>query len=160
MPKWFLPIATGGLVLAACLFACRGKGAHSAENRPAPVAVPPRSETATPEPALDETGPALDLLASRALWHLYRAGLVIPFASEGFRKYSQEYTNPWRGIAKLEDRAGRALGTTSATLRFPWDGEAGAATVVARLHGGSAGKKLAVRLNGRPVGNAQLESGW
>ena len=110
--------------------------------------------------ALDETGPSMDLMASYALWHLYREGLVIPFASEGLRKYSQEYANPWRGVATIEERVGRTLGSTVATLHFPWDAATGEATIVVRVHGASAGKKLSWRLNGKPIRNVKLESGW
>jgi arylsulfatase A-like enzyme len=144
----------------ALLFACGGKGAHSAEKKPAPPAPPTRDASETGAPALDESGPAMNLLTSSALWHLYDQGLVIPFASEGFRKYSQEYTSPWRGTVKLDDRVGRTLGTTSATLRFPWNTDTGEARIIVHLHGGSAGKKLSVRINGRPIKNATLEAGW
>jgi arylsulfatase A-like enzyme len=122
--------------------------------------MPTKGTAAAETVALDETGPSMDLLASRALWHLYREGLVIPFAGEGFRKYSQEYANPWRGLATIDERTGRTLGSSAATLRFPWDVATGEATIIVRLHGGSAGKKLSVRLNGRPIKNATLESGW
>ena len=151
---------TCGVLMVALLLACRGKGAHSAEGRPVADAIPATGGRGAPEVALDDSGPSMDLLASSALWHLRRAGLVIPFASEGFRKYVQEYSNPWRGLAKLDEHEGRTLGTTAATLRFPWDEDAGPATIVVRLHGASAGQKLSVRLNGRPAGNAKLETGW
>ena len=157
--KWVLHAAAGGLLAAALLFACRGQGAPSAEQRPT-ASGPPKVVPPAPEPPLDAAGPAVDLLLSQALLHLHRAGLVIPFASEGFRKYSQEYGNPWRAIVTIGDRTGRTLGSTAATLRFPWDGETGAATVVVRLHGGSAGRKLSVRLNGRPVKNPALAADW
>ena len=102
----------------------------------------------------------MNLMTSSALWHLYGQGLVIPFAGEGFRKYSQEYTNPWRGTVKLDDRVGRTLGSTAATLRFPWNADTGEARILVRLQGGSAGKRLSLRINGRPIKNATLESGW
>jgi arylsulfatase A-like enzyme len=166
---WTLAIRTlrtsrllaAGLVIAGLLLACRGRGAQSAEvktGQPVPATPTPASPAS---PTLDEAGPKMDLVASRALWHLYQQGLVIPFASEGFRKYSQEYTNPWRGIVKLDERVGRSLGSTAATLRFPWnETPSGEATLIVRVHGGSAGKKLSIRLNGKPVKNATLESGW
>jgi arylsulfatase A-like enzyme len=144
----------------ALLFACNGKGAHSAEIKPAPPVPPAATANAPSGPALDETGPSMNLLTSSALWHLYGQGLVIPFAGEGFRKYSQEYTNPWRGTAKLDERVGRTLGSTAAVLRFPWSADTGEARLIVRVHGGSAGKKLSVRINGRPIRNAALESGW
>jgi hypothetical protein len=62
----------------------------------------------------------MDLLANQDLWHLYQRGLVIPVASEGFRKYTQEYTSPWRGLSKQQDRTGRMLNSIASTLRFPW----------------------------------------
>jgi len=146
-------------VVFALLFACSGKGAQSAETKSATA----QAAEASPVPAgpsLDETGPSMNLLTSSALLHLYGQGLVIPFAGEGFRKYSQEYTNPWRGTVKLDERVGRTLGSTATTLRFPWDADTGEARIQVRLHGGSAGKKLSVRINGRPIKNASLEAGW
>jgi len=110
-------------------------------------------------PRLDESGPRVDLLANRALWHLFQRGLTIPFGSEGFRKYTQEYASPWRGVSKLQDRAGRVLGSTTSSLRFPWEGETGAATIVVRMSGES-GQRLSLRLNGRPLKTAALASGW
>jgi arylsulfatase A-like enzyme len=157
MPKRLHPALACGLALAVYGLACRGPGAPSAEAAPPS----PAPSAGRPAPvALDEGGPTLDLLTSRALWHLHRTGLVIPFGSEGFHKYSQEYANPWRGLAKLDEREGRTLGATAATLRFPWDMDTGAATLVVRLHGGSAGRRLTVRINGRPLANPKLESGW
>ncbi|MBN2576005.1 MAG: sulfatase-like hydrolase/transferase [Deltaproteobacteria bacterium] len=155
-------LATGsGLGFVALLLACQGNGARSAESRRHELA-PAASLPAAPVPALDEAGPAMDLLASHALWHLYRNrdGLVIPFGGEGFRKYSQEYSNPWRGQRTIDEHVGRTLGSKTATLRFPWDAETGEAILCVRVHGGSAGKKLTVRLNGKPIKNATLESGW
>lgn len=104
----------------------------------------------------------MDLLASRTLWHVYRQGLVLPLAGEGLRKYSQEYTNPWRGTVTVEDKTGRVLGSTAATLRFPWttSGSEAEATVLVRLHGTSCGKKLSLRLNGKPIKNTTLDNGW
>ena len=129
--------------------------AHAA----APSSAASRNPAPSTAPRLDESGPRVDLLANRALWHLYQRGLVIPFASEGFRKYSQEYTSPWRGVTKLQDRAGRILGATASNLRFPWDGETGAATIVVRMSGES-GQRLSLRLNGKPLKTAALASGW
>ena len=111
-----------------------------------------------PQTSLDEAGPRVDLLANRDLWHLYQRGLVIPLASEGVRKYSQEYTSPWRGVSKVQDRAGRILGTLASNLRFPWDGEVGAATIVVRVNG--TGQRLSLRLNGKPLKTVTLSSGW
>lgn len=151
-------MASAGLALAALLPACGGRGPHGNEAHAATPSAPPAQPA--PSPALDEAGPAMDLLASQALWHVHRGGLVITFAGEGFRKYSQEYNNPWRGTVTLDEREGRTLNGTAAVLRFPWDGETGPAFIVVRVHGTSAGKKLSLRLNGRPVKNTALEAGW
>lgn len=159
MSKLAVRMVATGMALAGLLLACGRKGAHSAEPVSPRVAQPVPAGAA--QPALDEQGPHMDLVASRALWHLYRQGLVIPFASEGLRKYTQEYTNPWRSVVTIDERKGRTLGSTAATLRFPWiDARAGEVTMVVRLHGGSAGKKLSVRLNGKPIKNTGLENGW
>ncbi len=161
MSKLVVHAGAYGLVATATFFACGGTGAHSAESAPAPSTAPSARAVNVPaSPALDETGPALNLLTSSALWHLYEQGLVIPFAGEGFRKYSQEYNNPWRATVELDGHAGRTLGTMAATLHFPWSEDSGEASILVRVHGGSTGKKLSVRLNGRPIKNATLESGW
>jgi arylsulfatase A-like enzyme len=159
MSKLAVRIVATDIALAGLLLACGRKGAHSAE--PVSPKAAQAAETGAIQPVLDEQGPRMDLVSSRALWHLYRQGLVIPFASEGFRKYTQEYTNPWRGIVSIDDRKGRTLGSTAATLHFPWlDSRAGEVTMLVRLHGGSAGKKLSVRINGKPVKNTGLDNGW
>lgn len=140
--------------------ACSGRGAESAEQRgkaPAPATL--TGETAAGV-SLDEAGPSLDLVASNALLHLYRTGLVIPLVGEGFRKYVQEYTSPWKGTSTIDGRQGRILASLAATLHFPWRDDVGPATVLLRVHGGSAGKKLSVRLNGKPIKNATLDNGW
>jgi arylsulfatase A-like enzyme len=148
--------------LAAPVVACLGLACQRA---PLPAHAASPSSAASPKtaqpaaPRLDESGPRVDLLANRAMWHLFQRGLVIPLGSEGFRKYTQEYTSPWRGVSKLQDRAGRVLGSTTSSLRFPWDGEIGAATIVVRMSG-DAGQRLSLRLNGRPLKPAALTSGW
>jgi arylsulfatase A-like enzyme len=121
----------------------------------------PASPKAAPAsaPRLDESGPSIDLLANRSLWHLSSQGLVIPFVSEGFRKYTQEYNSPWRGVTKLQDHSGRILASTASNLRFPWDGETGAATIIARMSG-DAGQRLSLRLNGKPLKTLGLSNGW
>ena len=160
MSKFALHACVGSLALFALVFACTSKGAHSAENKTATPAPATQTAKAPAGPALDEGGPSINLLTSSALLHLYQQGLVIPFAGEGFRKYSQEYNNPWRGTTKLDGRTGRILGSTAAMLRFPWNADTGEGALSIRIHGGSAGKKLSVRINGRPIKNATLEARW
>ena len=149
------------LRLAAVLAVSLGGGCQRASLPKAAQAAPSSaaSASAAASPRLDESGPRVDLLANRALWHLYQRGLVIPIASEGFRKYTQEYTSPWRGVTRLQDRAGRVLGTTTSSLRFPWDGDVGVATIVVRMNG-SAGQRLSLRLNGKPLKTVLVADGW
>lgn len=160
MQSRLLHVGASVLALSGCVFACRkpedgavgAKTATGGEGKPA---------ASTSVADLDETGPKMDLLASRALWHVYQQGLVIPLTGEGFRKYSQEYTNPWKATSKVEDQTGRILGSTAATLRFPWTRDKSPeATVVVRVHGSSCGKKLSLRVNGKPIKNTNLENGW
>jgi len=139
--------------LVACQDASSPRPAQASGNtsstipRPTPDSLPP----------LDERGPRLDLLANQYRLHLFQQGLVIPVASEGLRKYSQEYTSPWRGLIRREEHAGRILGKNAATLRFPWDEGSGAGTIVVRLHGG---QRLSLRLNGKPLASANVTAGW
>ncbi|HEX7596573.1 MAG TPA: sulfatase-like hydrolase/transferase, partial [Polyangia bacterium] len=142
-------------VLAAAVFGCQRARLPKAAQAATPAA--PAAASAAPGP-LDDAGPQIDLLANRDLWHLYQHGLVIPFASEGFRKYTQEYTSPWRGLSKLQDRTGRVLGSLASSLRFPWDGEVGASTIVVRVNG--PGQRVSLRLNGKPLKTVTLGSGW
>jgi arylsulfatase A-like enzyme len=160
MQRRLCHIGASVLALSGCVFACRKPegGAPSATTAPGAEG---KAAPSTNGPALDESGPKLDLLASRALWHVYQQGLVIPFTGEGFRKYSQEYTNPWKGTSKIDDQTGRVLGSTAATLRFPWTRDKSSqASVVIRVHGGSVGQKLSLRVNGKPIKNTNLENGW
>jgi arylsulfatase A-like enzyme len=149
------------LRLAAVLAVGLGVGCQRASLPKAAQAAPSSaaSASAAASPRLDESGPRVDLLANRALWHVYQRGLVIPFGSEGFRKYTQEYTSPWRGVTKLQDRAGRVLGTAASSLHFPWDGDAGVATIVVRMNG-STGQRLSLRLNGKPLKTVLVADGW
>ncbi|HEY5281367.1 MAG TPA: sulfatase-like hydrolase/transferase, partial [Polyangia bacterium] len=160
MSKIIVQIAAFGLAATALLLACHDRGAHSAENKPSAPAPDAALAGENAGPVLDEAGPMVNLLTGQALWHLYNPGLVIAFADEGFRKYSQEYSGPWRGTVKVDERVGRTLGSTAATLHFPWQADTGEANLLVRVHGGSAGKKLSVRINGRPIKNATLEAGW
>ena len=149
------------LALSGCVFACRGpRSGGAGDKAPSPAVEKQAPSKAKSAVDLDEAGPKLDLLASRTLWHVYQRGLVISFAGEGFRKYSQEYTNPWKGMSRLEEQTGRVLGSTAATLHFPWTATADEATVLIRVHGDSCGKKLSIRLNGKPLKNTNLENGW
>ena len=146
------------LSLVAALAAsvgCRPAPARGAS----PSSEAPHNAAQSTTPRLDDSGPRMDLLANRSLWHLFQRGLIIPFGSEGFRKYTREYNSPWRGVTKLQDRTGRVLGMTTSTLHFPWDGKTGAATIVVRMNG-DTGQRLSLRLNGRPLKTVAVASGW
>lgn len=160
MQKKLCHVGAAVLVMSGCVFACRKPESSVADDKASSSGKPGAPPPAKSGKALDEDGPKLDLVASRTLWHLHQQGLVIPFASEGLRKYSQEYTNPWKGLLAVEDRTGRQLGSTAATLRFPWAADASEGTVVVRVHGASCGKKLSLRMNGKPIKNTSLDAGW
>lgn len=131
-------------------------GSAGAEGNGAPAA-----------PALDEE-PRIDLVHNRFLWHLappgHVAGVYVPVAAEGFRKYTQEYRNPWGDVVTREGQTGRALAARSATLRIPWrdavDGQDGPVRLRVRLHGMAQGQRLSVDLNGMRVVNEGVTAAW
>jgi arylsulfatase A-like enzyme len=102
--------------------------------------------------------PVVDLQLNQAQFHLYRSGLVLPFTGEGFRKYSQEYGQPWGPIVRHENHPGRVCKTSTATLTFPSPG--GIATLLVRGHGLVNGQKLSVHLNGQLLKNTDLPANW
>lgn len=91
--------------------------------------------------------PVIDLVASRARLHCLRGGtLVVDFLGEGFRKYVQEYTSPWRQVSGGGGEAGRALSGRLARLNLPWTGPTESASLVVRTAGPPG--KLAIAVNG------------
>lgn len=122
--------------------------------------------TAAPAaPALDEE-PRIDLVHNRFLWHLappgHVAGVYVPVAAEGFRKYTQEYRSPWGDVVTREGQTGRTLAGRSATLRIPWRdvGTDQAVRMRVRLHGMTQGQRLSVDLNGKRVVNEGVTAAW
>ena len=105
------------------------------------------AEAAKPELELAGS-PRVDLLTNRYRWHLYRDGLIIPFAAEGFRKYTQEYRRPFGPVVEHDGRRGRVLERRVATLRVPWEHD-GAATARLWAHGLSSGQRFQININGR-----------
>ena len=103
--------------------------------------------------------PSIDLIANRYRWHTYRAGLVMPFGGEGFRKYVNEYSDPWGAVVDHDGRKGRALGGRRAILRFPAE-QSGAATLWLRMHGVAAGQRLTVTINDKRVTTATPAAAW
>ncbi len=135
------------------------------------VAAGSRSGNASPPSpppiVLDDT-PSINILHNRFLMHLSprdsQAGIYIPLASEGVRKYSQEYRNPFGDVVKRDGRKGRVLSSRSLLLRLPWltawSANAGSATLRLRIHGLVAGQKLSMNLNGKRLTNIGLQAGW
>ncbi|MCG5055770.1 MAG: sulfatase-like hydrolase/transferase [Myxococcales bacterium] len=109
--------------------------------------------------AASDKPPQIDLITSRHLFHLYGEGLVVSFVSEGFRKYSQEYSSPWGQVSNLDGRAGRVLSGRAAILSVPAD-STGPATLRVRAHGLTAGQKISVFVNGKNVKNTELPATW
>ncbi len=100
-----------------------------------------------PAPA-SEAAPAIDLIASRARLHCLRGStLVVDFLGEGFRKYVQEYTSPWRALSGTGPEGGRALSARVAKLNLPWTGATSGVSLVVRTAG--APGKLAIVVNGK-----------
>ncbi len=109
-------------------------------------------------PALDDN-PTIDLISNRFRWHLYAPGLVIPVGSEGFRKYTQEYSQPWGDVVEVDGKRGRLLPARAATLRFPSDRD-GERQLIVRMYGVANGQRLSLRLNGESAGNLSPGTGW
>lgn len=114
-----------------------------------------------PPPPLAES-PQIDLVANRYLWHLSSQpdSLLIPAATEGFRKYTQEYKQPWGGVVELDGRAGRTVSKARTDLRFPWTGPTGEATLRLRVHGVRSKQKITARINGNKAGAVTVGAGW
>lgn len=113
-------------------------------------------------PRLAES-PAMSLVDNRFLWHLSTPGspdgFMMPLGSEGLRKYTQEYSQPWGEAIAVGERSGRTLTARSALLRFPWH-ESGAATLRLRAHGSVNGQRITVAVNGKRLANADLGADW
>src|SRR5690606_11066408 len=157
-------VASAALSLSAC-----GDGKTTAGGGPSPAApgqpgVPGQVGGATgggaasPEVAL-AAAPRVDLLANRYRFHLHRDGLVIPFASEGLRKYTQEYAQPWGEVVELYGAPGRVLERSGSALRVPWRAE-GEATARLWVHGLAAGQRVELVINGKRAGVAPAPASW
>jgi choline-sulfatase len=148
-----------GAVLAAA--ACGdGETPRVARPAPPPALAPPPSDApppgeVPPPPRLAAT-PRIDLAANAVRWHVYDAGLVVPVASEGLRKYDLEYRSPWGAVREVDGERGRVLGGRRATLTLPWDG-GGAAIVEVRARGRG---RLALAAGRRALGRHALDGSW
>lgn len=165
-PKKIATIAA----LLVCSSACdNGKSTQrmppepptASQAAPDDASTPTPDEPATQEPAPVElaTVPDIDLLDNRYRWHLYRDGLLVPFASEGIRKYTQEYRQPFGKVVEHDGRAGRVLERSAAELRVPWDGD-GAATARVWLHGLTNGQRVQLDVNGERADVVSVGNEW
>lgn len=143
-----------------------GAAATNATATPDSPAGTPASEARTPSaPDLDDE-PRIDLVHNRFRWHLappgHTEGLYVPVASEGFRKYTQEYRNPWSDVVTRDGHDGRALAARSALLRLPWPADARAtpARLRLRIHGLAPRQRLSIDINGERVANDGVEPAW
>jgi arylsulfatase A-like enzyme len=160
-------IANGILVFAVAAAGCGDKSVPKgkAHESGAPSSAgDPRAETAGETPAKPKVAladaPDIDLLDNRTLLHLRRGDLVVPVASEGLRKYVNEYRDPWGEVVSEGGKSGRVLGARAAELRFGWHGDPGAATLVIRLHGGGSKQTIGAVLNGKTLGSAKVSDDW
>ena len=101
---------------------------------PAPAAEPAPAAAAEPAPVPLADSPTIDLAANAIRWHLHDAGLLVPVATEGLRKYALDYRSPWGDVRAVDGEPGRALTASKATLTIPWDAD-GPARVVVRARG-------------------------
>ncbi len=171
------PTLAAPLTLTLLMSACSSP-ATSPASQPAPDTAPPQPATAaaSPKPALDAAlapaapaapqpalaqAPAIDLTHNRHRWHLRDGGLLIPFASEGLWKYTQEYRRPFDAVTTHEGTAGRRLTRNEATLSFPWDG-ATDRPITARLwaHGAHASQSVRLEVNGLRLAPIRLGASW
>lgn len=159
------------LLLTLWLFMACGDStpAKSGPNTPVPSTTQATSgtiagaslEIATPHPKVElASAPDIDLVDNRYLWHVYRAGLLLPLASEGMRKYNHEYARPWTKNIELQGERGRVLARRQSTLRFGWFDESTAGILRARVHGIASGQRVTLQLNGKTLANANVEAGW
>ncbi|MBA2660662.1 MAG: sulfatase [Bradymonadaceae bacterium] len=103
--------------------------------------------------------PSVDLIDNRHRWHLFQDGLVIPFASEGLRKYAQEYSRPFGPVVEVDGRRGRTLSRASALLRVPWTDDQ-PTTARFFMHGGSPGQRVQLNVNGKRAGVVEAPQAW
>ncbi len=131
-----------------------------------------KKQPAEPEQVLVKLAesPVMNLVDNRFRWHLYRGehkNLVIPFASEGLRKYSQEYSRPFAKLVEHGGKTGRTLSRPSALLRVPWthknsDGTADSSKITARftMHGAASGQRVQINVNGKLAGVKEVPNAW
>lgn len=112
-----------------------------------PSAGPPTPEAKTPTYPVLDAQPGIDLLHNRHRLHLYDRGLIVPMASEGFHKYSQEYRLPWGRVLDVEGMRGRVLRKRKAVLRVPVE-RAGTYTIAVRMYNPNGRQKLRMAVNG------------
>lgn len=145
------------------------QGAPSTVLESAPAAETLPEEIAPPPVELADF-PTINLLDNRFRWHLYHGpheNLVIPFASEGLWKYTQEYSRPFGKTVEHDGKKGRVLSRTSALLQIPWTHKTPPETaqpqnITARLtmHGGAKGQRVQLNVNGKVAGVKEVAPSW
>jgi len=150
----------GALLLGGCRDGSQmATGGTSTAPAPAPAQeVIGHDRAGADEPRLADA-PTIDLLANRHRWHLHRKGLIVPFAGEGLRKYSQEYSQPWGEVIDHDGRAGRTLARPAATLTVPWH-HGDEATALLWVHGLVDGQRVQLEVNGRHAGASAARTEW
>ncbi len=112
-----------------------------------------------PAPAALAEAPRIDLLHNRYRWHVWRDGLVVPMASESFRKYTQEYRRPFGPVVQANGVPGRVMERRGAELRIPWEDD-GAATARIWVHGVTRGQRIQLNINGEMAGVEPIGDAW
>lgn len=115
------------------------------------------------EPVVEfDEAPSINFVSNRYLLHQYKNGLVLPFAHEGIKKYSHEYSRPLGDAQELDGRVGRVLKRSAVKLNVPWRPTDNQKTSTVRfyLHGVASGQRLQLNINGKRVGVAEVPRAW
>ncbi len=137
-----------------------GTDVPSGAGKPVEQVTRPQSQAPKPKPIRLADSPAIDLIDNRFQWHLYSSGLIIPVATEGFRKYTQEYRSPWsRRAIDVGGKRGRPLLGRVAVLRFPWQ-ESQATSLRLRLHGVADKQAVTAAINNRRLPVTRVAANW
>lgn len=162
-----------GLLVATLLGVACDHSRGSRRDGPSPVEDPPGPDDSPAAPAATDDDPApetptavkladaptIDLVDNRYRWHLYRDGLVVGFAAEGFRKYTQEYRRPFGPVVEHDGGRGRVLERRAATLRIPWEGGE-KATARIWVHGLAGGQRIQIDVNGHRGDAVAVPAEW
>jgi len=121
-----------------------------------PAAAAPAATRAAPSGPVLAAAPSVDLTANAVRWTIEDAGVIVPVASEGLRKYDLEYRSPWGDVRTMDGEPGRALAGRRAVLTIPWP-SAAAARIVVRARGTGT---LGLSAGRTKLGSARLDGRW